>query len=136
MSLPILREDALRSHPDGFAVRASLPWIRSLPVWSVTDVELVIDDEPADVSAVAIGDRRVPPSALAFERGWWFVQDRLRLEGRRALSPGPHRVSLRFGLVIPYLAAGSEAPLTLPFRADRELLLDAPPVRTVSRDVA
>jgi hypothetical protein len=136
MSLDILRDDALRSRPEGVEVRASLPWIRSLPVWSVTELDLVIDDEPAGIVAVAIGERRVPPSALAFERGWWFVQDRLRLEVRRVLAPGSHRVSLAFRLAIPYLPGDPEAPLALPFRADRTLILDAPALASVARDVA
>ncbi|WP_322410261.1 hypothetical protein [Microbacterium invictum] len=136
MSLPILREDALSSLGDGFSLRICLPWIRSLPVWSLTAIELHIDDEPVDVTAVMIGDRRVAPSVLAFERGWWFLQDRLRLEGRRVLAPGGHEVDLAFGLYVPYLEAGGDGPLSLPFRAHRTLTLDAPVTRTVARDVA
>jgi hypothetical protein len=136
MSLPILRDDALSSADDGFALRISLPWIRSLPVWSLSSLELAVDGDPVEVAAVGIGDRRVAPSALAFERGWWFVQDRLRLEGRRMLAPGDHAIALTFRLIVPYLEAGGDGPLSLPFTATRTLLLDAPRARTVSQDVA
>ncbi|WJL94466.1 hypothetical protein QSU92_10800 [Microbacterium sp. ET2] len=136
MSLPSLRDDALSSTDVGFELRISLPWIRSLPVWSVNSLELAVDGDPVGVSAVGIGDRRVAPSALAFERGWWFVQDRLRLEGRRMLAPGVHEVMLGFRLIVPYLDAGGDGPLSLPFSSARTLLLDAPAMGTVSRDVA
>lgn len=136
MSLPILRDDALSSTDDGFTLRICLPWIRSLPVWSLSSLELSVDGEPVDVAAVRIGDRRVAPSALAFERGWWFVQDRIRLEGRRVLAPGEHAVAVAFRLIVPYLDVGGDGPLSLPFSAAQSLLLDAPARRTVSRDVA
>ena len=32
MTLTALRDDALRSTDDGFALRLGLPWIRSLPL--------------------------------------------------------------------------------------------------------
>jgi hypothetical protein len=41
------------------------------------------------------------------------------------LRPGVHDVSVSFRLVIPYLAAGPDAPLVLPFRAEAALTLDA-----------
>ncbi len=48
------------------------------------------------------------------------------------LRPGVHDVAVSFRLVIPYLQVGPDGPLTLPFRIDRSLVLDAPasaPVR-------
>ncbi|TDN91291.1 sugar phosphate isomerase/epimerase [Microbacterium sp. BK668] len=124
MSLPVLLPDALRSTESGFALRVSLPWIRSLPLASVADLGVVIDGEPVDV-VVALERHRVAPSALVFESGWWFVQNRLVLEGRRMLRPGLRDVSVSFTLAVPYLQAGPAGPLTLPFRADAALALDA-----------
>lgn len=126
MSLPVLLPDALTSTPSGFALRLNLPWIRSLPLASLTDVVVTIDGEPVDV-VVALERRRVAPSALAFESGWWFVQDRLALEGRRMPSPGAHDVSVSFTLLIPYLQVGPAGPLALPFRAAAPLTPDAAP---------
>src|SRR6478752_7012331 len=125
MALPILLPDALTSTETGFALRVSLPWIRSLPLASLVDVVVSIDGEPLDV-VVALDRHRVAPSALAFETGWWFLQDRLALEGRRMLSPGAHDVSVSFSLVIPYLPAGPAAPLALSFHADARLTADSP----------
>src|SRR6478735_7560757 len=113
MALPVLLSDALTSTPSGFALRLNLPWIRSLPLASLSDL------------VVALERRRVAPSALAFESGWWFVQDRLVLEGRRMLSSGAHDVSVSFTLLIPYLQSGPAGPLTLPFHAAAPLTPEA-----------
>jgi len=122
--LPILRDDALASTDDGFALRLCLPWIRALPLSSITELVVVIDGEPVEVIA-SLDGRMVPVERLSDERGWWFVQDRLLLAGGRVLRPGVHDVSVSFRLLIPYLAAGPDAPLVLPFRAEATLILDA-----------
>lgn len=124
--LPVLLPDALSTTDSGFALRLSLPWIRSLPLASLTELTVSIDGVAVDV-VIALERHRVAPSALAFESGWWFLQDRLRVEGRRMLSPGVHDVSVSFQLVVPYLQAGPAGPLTLPFRADAALTPDATP---------
>lgn len=137
MTLAALRDDALASTSDGFALRLSLPWIRSLPIASLEAVEVVVDGEPVRPLAIALGDRLVDPAAVSQERGWWFLQDRVVLRGGRMLQPGAHDVSVSFRLMIPYLQAGPDGPLTLPFRIERALVLDAPaPYVSVSRDVA
>lgn len=124
MALPLLLDDALVTADAGFALRLSLPWIRSLPLASVVDLAVSIDGEPVAV-AVRLDGRSVAPAALATEPGWWFVQDRLLLEGRRMLRPGIHDVTVSFSLVVPYLQVGPAGPLTLPFRAAAPLGLDA-----------
>ena len=86
MTLPILADDALAATDSGFALRVSLPWIRSLPLASVTDLAVSIDGAPAPVR-VALDDRRVEPTQLAAEPGWWFIQDRLAVVGERMLAP-------------------------------------------------
>lgn len=135
--LGALRDDALRSIEGGFLLRVSLPWIRSLPLWSLVDLTVQIDGQAEERVQVLLGERALDPSDLAAEHGWWFVQDRLRLRGKRALSPGDHEVGVGFALVVPYLQAGPEAPLRLPFRFDRRLTLNSGlAVPNVSRDVA
>jgi len=123
--LPILRDDALSSIDDGVAVQLCLPWIRSLPLACVTDLVVEIDGELLDV-VVAVAGRRIAPAELADDDGWWFIQDRLLLEGRRMLRPGVHDVAVSFRLVIPYLSTDPDAPLILPFEAEAALALDAP----------
>lgn len=133
--LPVLLDDALDATDGGFTLAVSLPWIRSLPLAGVIDLTVTIDGEPVEVE-VRLGRRRVSPGALSTEPGWWFVQDRLMLEGRRMLRPGAHDVAVSFALVVPYLQAGSEGPLTLSFRADAALENPAPGTRPASPGAA
>ncbi len=136
MTLTALRADALRSTADGFALRLSLPWIRSLPIASLVDPRVEIDGRPAGAVVAQIGDRSVPADALVHERGWWYVQDRVVLRGRIPVQPGAHEVSVSFGLIVPYLQSGPDGPLRLPFTSSRTLITDAGGAETVSRDVA
>ena len=127
MTLSALRDDALSATADGFELRLGLPWIRSLPLDCVESLEVAVDGERVDPLAVVLGDRVVDPGALAHEGGWWFLQDRLVLRGERMLQPGAHDVAVSFRLRIPYLQAGPDGPLTLPFLVERTLELDATP---------
>ncbi|HTH05409.1 MAG TPA: hypothetical protein VL916_06045, partial [Ilumatobacteraceae bacterium] len=132
MTLPLLRDDSLISTPDGVAVRVSLPWIRSLPLTSLQQPIVTIDGMTADEVAVVVGDRRVLPSELTEDDGWWFQQDRVALAVPRELAPGIHDVAVEFGLRIPYLQLGPDGPLTLPFRAVQPLVVDAPHTPTAA----
>jgi hypothetical protein len=135
--LGALRNDALNTSGDGFVLRLSLPWIRSLPLWSVVDLEVTIDGRSEPELRIDLGGREIAPSTLADERGWWFVQDRLVVRGDDELAPGEHEVDVTFGLIVPYLQAGPDGPLRLPFRFHRTLSLDGPAsVPTVALDVA
>jgi hypothetical protein len=133
-----LRSDALTSTGTGFELRIGLPWIRSMPLSGVSDLTVAIDGDqlPDDDLHVVLGSRRVGPRAVGEAESWWFLQDRLVLAGGRMLRPGPHAVSVGFRLLVPYLQAGPGAPLVLPFTLEAELLLNATPVPSVSRDVA
>ncbi|GAA2026421.1 hypothetical protein GCM10009819_07000 [Agromyces tropicus] len=137
MTLTALREGALASTPTGATVRLGLPWIRSLPLASLRGLEVTIDGRPVETIRLELGGRLVDPSALADELGWWFVQDRLVSHVDRMLEPGGHDVSVAFTLMIPYLQAGPDRPLTLPFVAERRLVLDLESAApSVARDVA
>ncbi len=125
MTLTALRDDALQSTSDGFALRLGLPWIRSLPVASLQDLTVSIDGEAAGPLTVDVDGRIIDVPALADEPGWWFLQDRLTVRGRRKLSPGVHDVDVTFRLVIPYLQTGPDGPLALPFHLRRTLTADA-----------
>lgn len=122
MALPLLLDDALVATESGFALRVSLPWIRSMPLWGVTDIAVEIDGAPVPVRARVDG-REVAAQALGAEASWWFIQDRLELRGDRMLPPGAHDVSVAFRLVVPYLPAGPSGPLALAFHAERPLRL-------------
>jgi len=133
-----VREDALTTTPEGFELRIGLPWIRSMPLSSISGLKVEVDGFPLAPGelAVMLGSRRVSFDDLQEERGWWFVQDRLVLAGRRGLSRGSHAVAVDFQLMVPYLQARPGSPLVLPFHLEARLELDAAPVPRVSRDVA
>lgn len=133
MTLSALRDDALRATDGATEIRLSLPWIRSLPLASLTDPVVHLDGARHE-PAVVLGARRVPAAALLDEDGWWYLQDRVVLEIPDAVSPGIHEVSVSFRLEIPYLPAGPDAPLRLPFAVTRTLETGAA-AATVSLDV-
>lgn len=130
-----LREDALTSVDGGIAVRVGLPWIRSLPLACLREPAITVDGVAAPT--VLVGERRLTPEQLVDEGGWWFAQDRVVLTAPVGLPAGEHDVVVTFRLLIPYLMAGpGGGPLELPMRVAGRLLLDAPAVPSVSRDVA
>ncbi|UUT36127.1 hypothetical protein [Microbacterium elymi] len=124
MPLTFLRDDALTATADGFELRIALPWIRALPLSSLTDVVVSFDGSSVD-------DLRTPAAA---DR-WWPAQDRVVLRGGRDVTSGPIDVVVDFGLDIPYLTAGAEGPLRLPFHEHRTLRSSAT-VPGVSQDIA
>ncbi|WP_142042438.1 C-glycoside deglycosidase beta subunit domain-containing protein [Arthrobacter sp. SLBN-100] len=133
-----VRGDALTATPGGFELRVGLPWIRSMPLSSIAGLAVEVDGVPVAPGelGVMLGSRRVSPGVLQEEQGWWFVQDRLVLAGRRALSHGTHAVAVDFQLMVPYLQARPGSPLVLPFHLEARLELNGKPVPSVSRDVA
>ncbi|MFS0795413.1 hypothetical protein [Microbacterium sp. 1P10AE] len=133
MVLTALRDDALHTLPDGYALRLSLPWIRSLPLAGLVDPAVRIDGHSTPATVV-LGDRRVDPADLETETLWWHLQDRVALHVTDAGSPGIHEVSVSFGLEVPYLEGGPDGPLRLPFFFTRALDTETP-TTGVSRDV-
>lgn len=136
--LETLRDDALTITPEGFELRIGLPWIRSMPLSSVSGLDLEIDGSPVPAGelTVRLGDRSVTADALAQERGWWFIQDRLVLAGRQELDPGVHSVTVAFQLLVPYLQARPGSPLVLPFQLEAQLDTGRPSEESASLDVA
>jgi len=133
MTLSALRDDALDTAEGCTRVRLSLPWIRSLPLASLLEPIVHLDRERHE-PFIVLGDRRVSAAALADEDGWWYLQDRVVLEIPDAAAPSPHEVSVAFRLEIPYLPAGPDEPLRLPFFFARTLEARTP-AASVSLDV-
>ena len=133
MTLAALRDDALRVIGDRAEVRLSLPWIRSLPLASLLDLVVGIDGRRRE-PVIVVDGRRVTAPDLVAEECWWYLQDRVVLEIPDAVTPGIHEVSVSFRLEIPYLPAGPDAPLRLPFSFARRLETGAS-AKSVSRDV-
>lgn len=136
---PALREDALTTTFSGFVLRLGLPWIRSMPLSSVTDLRVSLDRQPVDPGdlKVVLADGSVDPADLVDEVDrWWYLQDRLVLVGPAPVRPGRHRVIVDFRLVVPYLSAASTGPLVLPHRLEADLDPDCRMSPSVARDVA
>ena len=99
MTLAALRDDALSSTTDGFALRLSLPWIRSLPLASLDGVEVVVDGERVDGVTVALGDRLVDPAgARGRSARGGSCRTASSCAGQRMLRPGAHEVAVTFRL--------------------------------------
>lgn len=137
MTLPALLDDALSADDNGFTLRLSLPWIRSLPISSLRTVTLAVDGDLVDPVWAGLGDRRIPVADLSTEPGWWFLQDRILLLSEMQLAAGRHRLTISFALVIPNLRMGPDGALQLPFAFERHLDTSAATdTRSVLHDVA
>lgn len=105
----LIHEDSLRPHPDGLALRLTLPWYRSLWLSSISGLELTIDGEP-----VAATDLRFVTAAREYRldelpqqsETLWFLQEHPLLVVRRdepvALGE-THDVVLTGQLRLPYM---------------------------------
>lgn len=133
-----LRADALGFGPDGYELRVGLPWIRSMPLSSVGGVAVEVDGVavPPGNLRVQLAGRSVAPESLVEEGGWWFIQDRLVLRWGPGARGGRHVVAVGFQLMVPYLQAGPDLPLVLPFRLEAGLDPARAALPGVSRDVA
>ena len=136
----VLREDALTEVAGGHELRIGLPWIRSMPLASISGLAAAIDGELAGGELrIRLNDREVPADALTAEGGWWFIQDRLVLVIPGALPPASgstRKVSVDFELMVPYLQGGGGGPLVLPFHLEGRLVAQPPASGGASRDVA
>ncbi len=84
-----------------------------------------LDPVPADAHPFATSTSRSTATCTRSPirrhgRTWWFIQDRIVLTGP-AIDQGEHEITVSFTLEIPYLAAGPDGPLRLPFRETRTL---------------
>ncbi|MCX8456113.1 hypothetical protein [Paenarthrobacter ureafaciens] len=141
-----LREGALSELDGGYELRIGLPWIRSMPLSSISALSVQLDGEPVgNRLRIRLGDRDVQAEALPVEAGWWFIQDRLVLVLPReahAVNQGGHagssvhRVSVHFELMVPYLQGPDGGPLVLPFKLEAKLQAAYKASGGVSRDVA
>lgn len=105
----LIHVDSLRSHPDGLALRLTIPWYRSLWLSSVTSLELTVDGEPVDADDIRVefGDTSYSFDELPqrSER-LWFLQERPLLVARRdepAELGESHDIVLRGELRLPYM---------------------------------
>ncbi len=123
----MIEDHPIERHPGGVDVYVRMPWYRGLPLSSVTRIGLTIDGvvvPEADMRFVVDDVEYALDELPARHDRWWYVLDSavLRIRGIE-LPPGTHRVDLRLGLLIPYLAHDGIPALILE-RASKDLDLE------------
>jgi hypothetical protein len=116
LAASMLDDDALRATDDGFELDVHLNWYRSLPLSSVSIVELAVNGEevPRDEITFTVngGDHALDELVERSEETW-FVLDPATLRVRRPLVPAGEtaEVRIRLGSRIPYLLIGPDRAL-------------------------
>jgi hypothetical protein len=110
----VVRDDALSTTEDGFALAIHSHWYRALPLTSLAVVDLTLDGErvePAELTVEANGKTFGFDELADGYDEWWFTTDAVTLHiPRVGAAPGrSHRVELDLGLSIPYLIVGDKA---------------------------
>jgi Domain of unknown function (DUF6379) len=111
LAASMLDADSLRAVGDGFELDVHLNWYRSLPLSSVSTVELTVDGEriPRDEITFAVNGRKYALDELPEHADeYWFVLDAATLCVRRPLvrSGEETEIGLRLGSKIPYILIG------------------------------
>ncbi|MBW9109296.1 C-glycoside deglycosidase beta subunit domain-containing protein [Microbacterium ureisolvens] len=112
----LIAEDSLRPHPDGLALKLTIPWYRSLWLSSVSTLRVTVDgvEIPADDVAFELGGTRYAIADLPQQsETLWFLQQHPLLIVRRAepVALGQqHDVEIFGELRLPYMqiAPGQE----------------------------
>ena len=103
----IIEENTLKTDGTTSTVEVRLPWYRSLPAASVSEVEFSIDgvEAPADSIRWTMNGRTYTIDELVgVIDEWWFPTDSAELSGSIPLEAGgPHEVRVALKLYIPYI---------------------------------
>ncbi len=105
----LIHADSLRPHPDGLALRLTLPWYRSLWLSSVSSLDLTVDGEQVAQKdlRLELGGRSYALDELPAQSDTlWFLQEHPLLVARRdpAVVVGEqHEVALLGQLRLPYM---------------------------------
>ncbi|MDQ7879395.1 DUF6379 domain-containing protein [Microbacterium sp. QXD-8] len=105
----LIAEDSLRPHPDGLALKLTIPWYRSLWLSSVSSLRLTVDgtEIPVEDLAFELGSTRYVISELP-ERSetLWFLQQHPLLVARLdqpVVLGEQHEVEIFGELRLPYM---------------------------------
>lgn len=105
----LIHADSLRPHPDGLALRLTIPWYRSLWLSSVTGLELTVDGTPVPQEDLrfVLRDREYRLDELPEQsETLWFLQDHplLVATGERPVEVGEqYEIVLTGQLRLPYM---------------------------------
>ena len=117
--IDVIENDSLRATASGFEIRLRFKWYRSLPLSCLEDLQLSLDGQPVEASAISFGinghSYRLDELADRVEE-FWFILDpavlSVHLPGR--VRPGEsHRLDVVFGLRAPYIPIGADRFLTI-----------------------
>ncbi|VXC24647.1 conserved hypothetical protein [Arthrobacter sp. 9AX] len=108
-------EDSLQADDQKLKYKIRLPWYRSLPLSSVTNLEVGLDGVPVDSKNLRVELNGKILSLEEFEPLWdeyWFVQDNatILIEGHPALGDAVE-VRTRINLRSPYIMVAPDQPL-------------------------
>lgn len=113
----VVADDSLRAVPGGIAFDVRIPWYRSLPYSCVEGLDVTIDGQAHDPSALRIelggesyGLSDLPP----LHERWWYVADAATVTVPLDEPPaaGEHELDVTLSMRIPYIIE-SEVPLVM-----------------------
>jgi hypothetical protein len=112
----MLRDGALRADDAGLKLDIHLNWYRSLPLSSVTAVELDVNGETIPREEIRFGINGHEYGLDELPARWdemWFVLDPATLRVQRPLARAGEKVDVRVKLRnrIPYILLGPDQPL-------------------------
>jgi hypothetical protein len=112
----IVDDDALRVAGNGFELDLYLNWYRSLPLSSVTTLELTVNGERVsrdEITFAVNGNEYALDELPGHWDEMWFVLDAATLRVRRPLVHAGKEadVHVKLGSRIPYILVGPDRPL-------------------------
>jgi hypothetical protein len=117
-AVPLIEDNSLHASENGYEIQLRLQWYRSLPLSSIENVQLTLDGQPVDPSALQFGinDHEYRLSELAeLVEEYWFVQDSARLlvmQPGKVASGESHSLACELTLRFPYIPIGPGKFLT------------------------
>lgn len=104
----IIEQDTLVTDGARASVEVRLPWYRSLPAASVSEVEFSVDGVPADAETITWtmnGQTYRLEELVGVIDQWWFPTDSAVVSGDIPVTAGDdeHEVRVALKLYIPYI---------------------------------
>jgi len=115
----VLEDNSLKATASGFEVRLRYKWYRSLQLSCLEDLQLSVDGQPVDPSAISfsVNDHTYRLDELAGRvEETWFILDSAVVsvaQPGRVKTGESHRIDVSFGMRAPYIAIGPSNFLTI-----------------------
>jgi len=115
----IIEDNSLRTTDSGFEVSVRFKWYRSLQLSCVENLQLSLDGQPVDTSAIRfhVNDHTYRLDELADKvEEFWFILDSavVSVEQPGRVRPGEtHQIDIAFGMRAPYIGIGPGRFLTV-----------------------